>query len=130
GQALFRAGDSPTGFYVLESGALETRSDGGVGGENVQPVRAGSIVGALPLITNKPYAQTAVASEESLIWALPADGFHAVNSRHPGLRRSLGRSLKARLSRGDQAQAVTRLQQMPLFAEVQPNVLMMLAQSM
>lgn len=130
GQALFRSGEMPTGFYMLESGLVEVRSEGGLGGESVQQIQPGSLLGALPLITNKPYAQSAVAGDDSLVWSFPADTFHAVNSRHPGLRRSLGRSLKARLSRADQAQAVTRLQQMPLFAEVQPAVMQALAQRM
>jgi len=138
GQTLFRAGDAPTGFYLFESGALEEKGDtstaalsvDGLPAEGVRQVAPGSIVGALPLITGKPYVQTVAASDESLIWALPADTFHAINSRHPGLRRALGRALKAPLSRGDQAQAVTRLQQMPLFAEVQPGLLASLAQKM
>lgn len=138
GQTLFRAGDTPTGFYLFESGALEEKGDApttslsvdGLPAEGVRQIALGSIVGALSLITGKPYVHTVVASAESLIWALPADTFHAINSRHPGLRRALGRSLKAPLSRGDQAQAVTRLQEMPLFAEVQPGMLASLAQKM
>ena len=191
GQPLFRAGEAPTGFYVLESGALEARGEGAAGSapqsaqptqsaqqptaqpspessaaspytprsltpsvpaatpvppaaaptptptpnggyssEGGQPVAPGSIVGALALLTNKPYTQSVVATADSLVWGFSADTFHAVNSRHPGLRRSLARSMKARLSRSDQVQAVARLQQMPLFADAPVPVMQALAQRM
>ncbi len=127
GEPLFRAGEPPRGIGLLESGAIELR---GEGPESPQTAGPGAILGALALLTNKPYMQTALATEESLIWALSADDFHAVNSRHPGLRRSLAHAMKARLSRADQAAAVARLQEMPLFAEVPPPVMQQLAQRM
>lgn len=185
GQPLFRAGEMPTGFYLLESGALELRGEGAGGAAATQsvqspqaaqsaqstqpysesgapgasatgaftprsltpptppasnggytpeaggqPVAPGTIVGALALLTNKPYTQTAVAAADSLVWGFSADTFHAINSRHPGLRRSLARSMKARLSRADQVQAVARLQQMPLFADAPVPVMQALAQRM
>jgi CRP-like cAMP-binding protein len=201
GQALFRAGETPTGFFLLESGALEmqgegaraafapsataastasaqsdtapereagtsspatesrststytprsltpasnappaaspvastpasTTTNGGYNSEGGRPVAPGSIVGALALLTNKPYNVTAMATADSLVWGFSADTFHAVNSRHPGLRRSLARSMKARLSRADQVQAVARLQQMPLFADAPVPVMQALAQRM
>ena len=198
GQPLYRAGEAPTGFYLLESGALELRGEGaggaaaatadapraaqaaqstqstqssagdaaraggststftprsltpsgnvtpvpstqsataptangGSSSEGGQAVALGTIVGALALLTNKPYTQSAVATADSLLWGFSADTFHAVNSRHPGLRRSLARAMKARLSRTDQVQAVARLQQMPLFADAPVPVMQALAQRM
>lgn len=127
GQPLFRAGEAPSGLFLLESGSLEVRTETG---EAAQAVRPGAILGALALLTNKPYAQSIVATDDSLVWGLSAENFTAVNSRHPGLRRSLARTIRARLSRADQAAAVTRLQQMPLFAEVPQPVMQSLAQRM
>lgn len=128
-QALFRIGDSSSGLYVVESGAFDVRGDGGPS-EEPQRVAGGAILGALALLTNKPYTQSAVASEESLVWALSADNFHSINSRHPGLRRSLARTVRSRLGRTDQAQATMRLAQMPLFAETPQHVLQAIAQRM
>ncbi len=191
GQPLYRAGEMPSGFYLLESGALELRGEGAGGAtaaqnpqtaqpaqpeestesapaaqsgaaasegsafgvssgssaytprsltppptnggyttEGGQPVAPGTIVGALALLTNKPYTQSAIATTDSLVWGFSADTFHTVNSRHPGLRRNLARSMKARLSRADQVQAVARLQQMPLFADAPAPVMQALAQRM
>ncbi|MGL4650986.1 MAG: cyclic nucleotide-binding domain-containing protein, partial [Caldilineaceae bacterium] len=130
GELLFGAGEAPAGFCVLEAGALDLLAEEGGEGAAPRRLEPGALVGALALITNKPTSERVVAAEESLVWALSAEGFHAVNSRHPGLRRSLGRALVAPLSRADQAQAVTRLQQMPLFAAVPPGVVQALAQRM
>jgi CRP-like cAMP-binding protein len=129
-EALFRAAEAPAGLYFVESGALDLRPDTPSGGEEPQRVGQSAVLGALALLMNKPHSQTAVAVEESLLWALSADSFHSINSRHPGLRRSLARNARARLGRADQAQAAMRLTQMPIFAEAPPHVVQAVAQRM
>ena len=64
------------------------------------------------------------------MWALSADDFQTLASRQPGLRRSLGRNVRARLSRADQMQAVMRLSQMPIFAQLPPQAVQAMAQRM
>jgi CRP-like cAMP-binding protein len=127
---LFRIGEMPTGLYIVENGSFELRPETGSVEQDSQRVAAGGILGALSLLTNKPYVRTAVASEDSLLWALSAESFQAVNSRHPGLRRSLGRNVRARLGKADQAQAVQRLGQMPIFVDVPPLSMQAIAQRM
>lgn len=129
-QALFRAGEAPAGLYFVESGALDLRPDTTSAGEEAQRVGQSAVLGALALLMNKPYTQTAVAVEDCLLWTLSADSFHAVNSRHPGLRRSLARTVRTRLGRADQAQAAMRLTQMPIFADAPPHVVQAMAQRM
>jgi CRP-like cAMP-binding protein len=130
GEALYRAGEPPAGLYVVESGAFELRPEGAGPDQEIQQAQPGAVLGALALLTNKPYVNTAVAKTDSLIWVLSTESFQAVNSRHPGLRRSFGRHVRGRLSKTDQAQAARRLAQMPIFAEVPPNSLQALAQRM
>lgn len=127
GETIYRAGAPPTALYIVENGYFELRPDG-PGDEAVQRAEPGAILGVLPLLTNKPYVNTAVAAEDSLVWTLSAENFQAVNSRHPGLRRSLGRHVRGRLNQSDQAQAARRLAQMPIFAEVPPNTMQAVAQ--
>lgn len=129
-QSLYRAGESPAGIYIVEAGAIELRPDSTAVDEGVQRAAPGATLGALSLLTNKPYTQSAIAVEDSLVWTLSADNFHAINSRHPGLRRSLSHKVRARLGRADQGQAVMRLSQMPLFAELPQHVMQALAQRM
>lgn len=127
---LFRAGDVSAGLFILESGAVELRPEYNVADQDVQRMQPGAIIGALSLLTNKPYTMSAVAQEDSLFWWLSTESFQTVNSRHPGLRRSLGRNVRARLGKGDQAQAVRRLAQMPIFAEAPPPTMQAIAQRM
>nr|HMN30684.1 cyclic nucleotide-binding domain-containing protein [Caldilineaceae bacterium] len=128
GDALFRTGEAPGGLYIVESGRFELRPEGSTLDLEVQRAEPGAVLGTLSLLTNKPYVNTAVATEDSLLWVLSAENFQMVNSRHPGLRRSIGRHVRGRLSKSDQAQAVRRLAQMPMFAEVPPNTMQAVAQ--
>ncbi|MCL4830055.1 MAG: cyclic nucleotide-binding domain-containing protein [Caldilinea sp.] len=128
GQVLYRAGDAASGLFLIENGLIETQPDT-VDGER-QQIGAGGLLGALALLTNKPQTTTATAREDTLLWALSADDFQMIASRQPGLRRSLGRNVSARLSRADQMQAVMRLSQMPIFAQLPPATIQAIAQRM
>jgi CRP-like cAMP-binding protein len=127
---LYRLGEQPGGLFLVESGVFELRPEVNLLEQESQRVQNGGLLGALALLTNKPYTNTAVAVEDSLLWVLSPESFQTVNSRHPGLRRSLGRYVRARLGRTDQAQAAKRLTQMPIFAEVPPNSMQAIAQRM
>ncbi|HHY56737.1 MAG TPA: cyclic nucleotide-binding domain-containing protein [Chloroflexi bacterium] len=128
GQVLYRAGDHASGIFLIESGRIEIQPDTADGER--QEATAGQLLGALALLTAKPQTATAIAREETLLWALLADDFQMLASRQPGLRRSLGRNVRSRLSRADQMQAVLRLSQMPIFAQLPPATLQAIAQRM
>lgn len=128
GQVLYRASDQASGIFLIESGRIEIQPDTADGER--QEATAGQLLGALALLTAKPQTATAVAREETLLWALLADDFQMIASRQPGLRRSLGRNVRARLSRADQMQAVLRLSQMPIFAQLPPATIQAIAQRM
>jgi CRP-like cAMP-binding protein len=127
-QVLYRAGDPASGLFLIESGRIETQPDTSDGER--QEIGAGQLLGALALLTNKPQTTTATAREETLLWALLADDFQMIASRQPGLRRSLGRNVSARLSRADQMQAVMRLSQMPIFSQLPPVTIQEIARRM
>ncbi len=126
-EQLFRSGEPPSALYLIESGAIELRADGAGTERESQKALPGTILGALALLTNKLYVHTAVAAEDSLLWVLSAENFQAVNSRHPGLRRSFGRHVRGRLSKQDQAQAIRRFTQLPIFAEIPPATMQAMA---
>ena len=128
--AIYRAGDPPQGLFLVESGAIELRSETELNGDKVTTLGPGSLFGGLSLLTGKPYPQNAVATQESMVWMLPAEDFVSISQQHPGLRRTMARSARVRLSKGDQSQAVLRLAQMPLFAEATPQSLQGVAQRM
>ena len=128
GQYLFRSNDYASGIFLIESGRIEVQGDSA--GSDRFEAAPGELLGVLALLTAKPHTSTAVAREETLLWALSADNFQTLASRQPGLRRSLGRNVSARLSRTDQMQAVLRLSQMPIFAQLSPQVVQAMAQRM
>ncbi len=129
-EVIFRSGDAPAGLFLVESGQVELRSDLEIGGERLQTLEPGALFGALPLLTGKPYTQSAVAAQDLILWTATADEFAAISSRQPGLRRTLARNARSRLSKADQSQAVLRLAQMPLFADVPPQIMQTIAQRM
>ncbi len=120
GQYLFRAGDNPSGLFLVEFGSIDVQAEGS---DERNVVRPGDLLGAMALITNKAHTSNAVAAEETILWALSTDDFQAINSRQPGLRRSLGRNVRSRLSRNDQSAAAQRLRAMPIFAELPPQAM-------
>lgn len=136
--AVYRAGDAPSGLFVVESGAIELRTEGELKGELTgelngdrgQSVKPGMAFGGLALLTGKPYSQSAVATQDALLWVLNAEDFAAVSGQHPGLRRSLARATRMRLSKSDQPQAVLRLSQLPFLADIAPQTLQAVAQRM
>lgn len=127
---VYRSGDGPAGLFLVESGQVELRSDVEPVAERIQKLEPGALFGALNLLTGKPAVQSAVAAQDTILWAISADEFAAVSSRQPGLRRTLARNTRARLSKADQSQAVLRLAQMPLFADIPPQIMQAIAQRM
>jgi len=123
---LFRAGEPPIGLLLMEEGSLELRPNQGDG--QARAVQNGEVFGVLPLLTNKSYTESAYAAQQSLVWVLPAAEFHRIGSHFPVLRRALGRRVRSRLSQSDQTQAVIRLAQTPIFAQMAPENLQAIAQ--
>ncbi|MBX2998429.1 MAG: cyclic nucleotide-binding domain-containing protein [Caldilineaceae bacterium] len=123
---LYRTGEPPRGLFLLENGLIELRPSAEE--DNAQRVENGEIFGALPLLTHKPYSDTAWAVEDSLIWVLPLNDFHRVSSHFPAVRRTLGRRVRSKLSPADQTQAVIRLAQTSIFANMGPQNLHAIAQ--
>ena len=96
--AIYRAGDPALGLFLVESGAIELRAETETNGDKVQTLGPGDLFGGLALLTGKPYAQNAVAGQESMVWRLSAEDFAAISHQHPGLRRTMARATR-RLSR-------------------------------
>lgn len=105
GEKLYRSGEGALGLSLLESGSvrLEPEVDSEEGPKIVQ---AGAILGTSALLTDKPYGHDAVAQEDSVVWQISAQSFHMLNSQHPGLRRSLSRSVRTPLTKADQKVAL------------------------
>jgi CRP-like cAMP-binding protein len=127
---LYHAGEAPRGLFLVEEGTVELQPDTANSSEERTTLSAGQLVGVDFLLTNKPYTHSALAAEGAFLWALTAEQFQGLASQYPGLRRHLSRSVQTPLSRPDQAKAVMRLAQMPIFAELPPQTLQAIARRM
>lgn len=130
GSSLYRIGETPQGLYLVESGTLELRPERPAEGSRIETAGPGELIGAAPLLTGKPAFRTAAASEDSMVWLLSVDDFHALSAQQPGLRRILARVARAPLGREDQSQASSWLAQMPMFTEAPPDALRAVAERM
>ncbi|MBI1295234.1 cyclic nucleotide-binding domain-containing protein [bacterium] len=126
GEPLYQVGENPQGFFLLERGDLAVRSE--ADGDESRTVPAGEILGALPLLTHKPYTEVAWALEPSLVWVVPLSEFYQISSLYPAVRRTMGRRLRGSLGPADQTQAVIRLAQTPIFATMGAQNLHAIAQ--
>lgn len=131
GEYLIRKGEAANGLFLLENGTMLVRDEGDGSNDNEgHTVRAGAILGALALLTNKPQIQDVIAQEDSMLWRLSVEDFQALNNEHRALRRMLGKKVQARLAKEDQEKAAERLREMPIFAELPPASLNAITQRM
>ena len=128
GEQLFGSGEAVQGLYVVEQGSIEVQPNSDAVDTQSRSLGSGSILGTAALLTNKAYSSSATAQSDSVVWILTAENFAALSRQYPGLRRSLGRTVRTHLSRGDQAQAALRLSQMPIFSDLPAPTLQAIAQ--
>ncbi len=128
GEALYRTGEPSQGLFLVESGSLTLLPDGSGPEADARQVGPGEILGVLSLLTSKPYARTAQAQDETLVWNLSPEDFNQISAQHPSLRRILGRRIQGRLSPADQTQAVIRLAKTAIFADLPAQTLHAIAQ--
>jgi CRP-like cAMP-binding protein len=126
GDAVFNAGDPPSGLYLVERGLIRfiPADDEGEFSELTE----GNAFGEMAVLSSKPYTATARAAEETILWQLTSDNFASLTAQHPSIRLTLSRVLRERLSAADQAVAVERLRGIPLFSQLNDEALAALAE--
>jgi CRP/FNR family transcriptional regulator len=69
---LFQHGDNPESFFIIKSGRVRITSYHPAGGEKqLYVAETGAIFGELACIQNAPYAVSAVAIVDSMVYCLP-----------------------------------------------------------
>lgn len=98
GESLFRRGDPGDAAYLVISGRLRVVDD--TRGERMlNEVGAGETLGEMALLSGEPRSATVYAVRDSLLAKLPADAFHRLVERHPGVLRRIACLLVERLRR-------------------------------
>jgi predicted acylesterase/phospholipase RssA len=98
GESLFRRGDPGDAAYLVISGRLRVVDD--TRGERMlNEVGAGETLGEMALLSGEPRSATVYAVRDSLLAKLPADAFHRLVERYPGVLRRIACLLVERLRR-------------------------------
>lgn len=112
-EVIFRSGDAPSGIYFIETGSVHLIDEG-----DFSELGPGNTFGEMAVLSGKPHPNTAQAATEATIWQFSPSDFVRLADTYPGIRTTLGRSLRSRLSAADVVQAVSILQRMPIFANL------------
>lgn len=122
GDTICWLGEPGEAMYIVESGKVEV-VPGAESDELPMPLNEGDLVGEVALLANKPYAATYRASSQVYLWSLSRTDFDELVAEFPGVRPALSRALSQHLSPEDRAIAEQRLETIPLFADLPPDVL-------
>ena len=122
GDTVCWLGEPGEAMYIVESGEIEVVL-AGESDEVPLPLKEGDLVGEMALLANKPYAATYRASSEVTLWTLNRSDFDELVGDFPLIRQALSRALSEHLSPEDRAAAEKRLETIPLFAGLPPDVL-------
>lgn len=98
GQIIFKAGDHGDALFIIESGLVEMRDEQG---NVISRAQAESFVGELALMTGKNRSKTAVAMQDTNLWAMYRPDFDKLLVKHPQLSIALSQSLRDRLNSAD-----------------------------
>lgn len=98
GEVVVRQGDEGQHLYLVDQGALDVvvTTEGGVR-LPVARLGSGSHFGEMSLMTGAPVSADVIASEPSLLYAVPTDEFHRLVHERPELLRYLAGELAGRL---------------------------------
>lgn len=112
GDFVFKEGEQPKGFFLLESGSISLFTSGE---QEVTVLKEGESFGEFNLLTGRPYSFSARAVSETFLWFLAREDFNTISIRYPTLKKAIGSVLKIPLSQKEKEIAVERLTRVPLF---------------
>lgn len=127
GESLFEAGDIPESAFLLENGVVRVITNTREG-ETYEELQEGELVGQTALITGKPFPATAFAVTDVNAWMLARADFLDLVNEQPTLKLAFSRATAERLGVQDQAQAVEKLQALPLFQDADREALNSIAE--
>lgn len=101
GTILYKTGDEPDGFYLLESGTLKAKYEFPQG-KYSELIVAGTTCGELPFFSTTRRTATTTADTDCVTWMLDAQNWEDLQSKHPHVAQELLKiSLKLTTERMD-----------------------------
>ena len=108
GAAIFRLGDIPKYFYVVERGIVDIQLPT-IGDEvTVASFQAGSFFGELGVFDKQPRTATAIAREETQLICIPLEAVAELVEAHPAVAKQFMTAIIERLRNADET--LSRLQ--------------------
>jgi CRP-like cAMP-binding protein len=92
GSVIFSEGDAAAEMYIVRAGSVELRK----GGQLIETLEAGAIVGEMALIDPAPRSATAVAGPGCELVSLDEQHFQELVRRVPGFALELARTVVKR----------------------------------
>lgn len=84
GELIFKQGEMPGGYiYVVREGAVDLFHDENGMRELIDQCDEGELFGLRPLLAEDAYALTAIAAEETLLYAIPVRTFRQIADQTP-----------------------------------------------
>ncbi|THC90886.1 hypothetical protein EYZ11_009651 [Aspergillus tanneri] len=88
GTVLFQEGDTPTAFYLLESGMLRAEYELPQG-RYFELIVAGRPCGELPFFSETPRTATVKAEQDCVAWCLSVEKWRSLRETEPGIAQEL-----------------------------------------
>lgn len=130
GDFIFRRGEAPTNFYVLEKGEVEVlRGQNGSDGEIVTVLGAGSFFGERALLNNRPRVMSIRARTPVEVLVMGKNVFDQMSGALAPLREALAKTLNRRMVDfwKDRPQVYELLKRTPVKRLVEPVPLPLLS---
>ena len=124
GRVIFRQGDPPDAFYIIESGEIEIVLE--ISGDESETIatlsRAGDFFGEMALIDDQPRSATARACIKTQLLVIPRADFSELIHNYPSIHLEVSRALSHNLRHSDSRFAETILQKNRQLAEALNNL--------
>lgn len=88
GQAVYRAGEAPDCFYILQSGMIRAESELDQG-RYQESIVSGTTLGELPFFSETNRTSTAIAELDCVAWLLTRESWVKMQERDPDIAREL-----------------------------------------
>lgn len=96
GETIFKKGDAGESFYVVVSGEVDLKAEGG---RVVEVVKPGGFFGEIALLTGEPRATSATAATACELAAVGREDFRGVVMANPAVALEMSRILGQRLAK-------------------------------
>ncbi len=126
GDLLIETGTPGDTAYFIEEGHVRLIANSREG-ESFEELGEGDIFGHTAIITGKNYTATARAITDVSAWVLKRSVYQDLIRRRPAIKLAFSRALAETLSPGDQSDAMERMRQLQLFADLPEDALAALA---